>query len=528
VRHLWYLSGDLSTQVYGNFSFNASITGIGFADFLLGIPYNSTRLDPLVNRQNTNKQLGFFVTDTFKVTSKLTVDYGLRWDYYGITTYDDGLMYNFDLKSGAVIVQPEAVSKVHPLFPKNIPIATGQVVPNTYKKNFRPRFSAAYRLTNKTVIRGGYGEFTDSWDYNARRPGATPFQLAESYNNVITNSVPLFTFPNPFPASLGAATVASQSVTVLPLDTHNGTIRQFNFTLEREVRNIGLRLSYIGMRNTGLNYGTYNMNKPRPSTTPFTQRRRPYPLYNSVGVFGTDGKVHYNSLQAEVQKRVGSLIFNSNFTWSKNMYNWANTQNPYAITDNWARDSANRERYWVTSVTWDLPFGRQQRFLVNVPAIVDHVVGGWTMQFISTFATPTYVSPSYSGSDPSGTNTIGGLPDTISSPYSGFTRIINQWFNPKAFAVPTLGNFGNATPNSLEGYGIKVQHLSLAKSFRITERLRTTFTGAFSNLFNRPHFQSINTNISNPNPGMFTSTRPNYEPEKQGYRQIDLKLRLEF
>jgi hypothetical protein len=527
-RDYWWFSGSISNDVYGTFNFNASIAGVGFAEFLLGIPYNATRLDPLVNRPNKNRQAGFFISDTFKVSPKLTLDYGLRWDYYGIAKYKDGLMYNFDLGSGKVIVPQDVANKVHPLFPKNLPIATGQVVPDVPLTNFRPRISAAYRLTNKMVIRGGYGEFTDSWSYTARRPGSGPFVLSESYNNVITNSVPLFSFPNPFPSSLASASVPSQSVTVLPLSTKMGTVRQFNFTLEREVKGMGVRLSYIGMRNTGLAYGTYNMNKPRPSTATFTQSMRPYNLFNGVNVFGDDGKVRFNSLQAEVQKRIGSFVFNSNFTWSKNMYNWANQENPYAITDKWARDGSNREKYWVSSFTWNLPFGKQQRFLADAPRLVDYILGGWTTQFISTFASPTYVSPGYSGSDPSGTNTIGGLPDATTSPYSGFSRTAAQWFNPRAFAVPARGSFGNATPNSLEGYGIAVQHLSLAKSFRITERVRTTLTGAFSNLFNHPHFASINTNISNPNPGMFTGTRPNYEPEKQGYRQLDLKLRIEF
>ena len=77
-------------------------------------------------------------------------------------------------------------------------------------------------------------------------------------------------------------------------------------------------------------------------------------------------------------------------------------------------------------------------------------------------------------------------------------------------------------------YGIKVQHISFAKGFQITERLRATFTGSLSNMFNHPTFQSINTNISNPNPGMFTSTRPNYEPEKTSYRQVDVKFRVSW
>ncbi|HWR53354.1 MAG TPA: carboxypeptidase regulatory-like domain-containing protein [Bryobacteraceae bacterium] len=540
-RTYWWFSGSIANTVYGNYGFDGSISGVGFADFMLGIPNSTSRLDPLVNRPNHNKQAGFFFTDTFKVTPKLTLDYGLRWDYYANASYDDGLMYNFDLKTGSVIVPAELQSKIHPLYPKNIPIITGDVVPPGSRKNIRPRISAAYRLTNKTVIRGGYGEFTDSWSYTARRPGSDPFVLTESYNNA-KNALGL-SFPNPFPANLGAATVASQSVTAWPMDTENGTIRQFNFTLEQEIYNMGIRLSYIGMRNSGLNYGTYNMNKPQPSTTPFAQSRRPYPLFNSVNVFGTDGKVHYNSAQFEVQRRIGSLVFNSNFTWSKNMYNWANTENPYAITDKWARDANNRERYWVSSLTWQLPFGKDRRFLNQIPGALNQVIGGWTTNFISTFASPTYASPSYNNTplagggttaDPSGTSTNGGLPDAIGDPQgSGFNRTVNQWFDKNAYAPPPVGRFGNASPNSIEGYPIRVQHLSVAKAFPVTERLKMTFTGSFSNLLNHPHFGStaadgFQRNIQNADTGKFTATRPNYEPEKQSYRQIDLKLRIEF
>jgi len=527
-RRYWFFSGSISNQVYGNFTFNANITGVAYGDFLLGIPFTSTRLDPIVNRTSRNNQYGLFFNDTYKVTQKLTLDYGIRWDYYGIPRYDDGLMYNFDLTSGKVIVEEQNLSKINPLYPKNIPIGTGQVVPNASLKNFQPRISAAYRLSTNMVIRGGYNQYTDSWDYNSRRAGASPFQLAESYNNVITNNAAAFTFPNPFPASLSSATVPSQTVTVLPLDTKNGTIRQFNLSIERQLKSLGFRLSYIGMRNTGLNYGTYNMDKPQPSTIPFTQSRRPYNLFTAVNVFGTDGKVHYNSVQMEVQKRVGSFMFNSNFTWSKNMYNWANTENPYAITDKWARDANNREKYWVNSLTWALPVGKNRRFLSSAPAAVDYVLGGWTTQFIASFASPTYFSPAFSGSDPSGTNTSGGLPNRIADGNLGGSRTPTKWFDPAAFTVPALGYFGNAAPNSLESFPINVQHLSLAKSIPITERIRATLTGSFSNLMNHPHFSTINNNISNPNPGMFTATRPNYEPEKQSYRQVDLKFRIEF
>ena len=325
-RHYWFFSGALPNGVFGSFNFNGSIAGNGFAEFLLGVPFTATRLNPIPNRTSHDKQFGAFISDTFKVTPKLTLDYGVRWDWYGIATYDDGLMYNFDMASGKVVVSQDSLGKVNALYPKNIPIEVGQVVPNVPWHNIHPRFSAAYRLNNKTVLRGGYGEYTDSWSYTQRRPGASPFQLSETYNNVISSTGPLFSFPNPFPASLSSATVPSQSVTALPMDTKIGTIRQINFTIERQIRNLGLRLSYIGMRNTGLAYGTYNMDKPQPSTATFTQSMRPYNLFTGVNVYGDNGEVHYNSLQAEVQKRMGSFTFNSNFTWSKNMYNWANTR----------------------------------------------------------------------------------------------------------------------------------------------------------------------------------------------------------
>src|SRR5882672_8609457 len=160
-RQLWQLIGNLSSQVYGNFNFNGTYTGIGYADFLLGLPQTSTRLDPIINRRSTNKQVGFFVSDTFKISQKLTIDYGLRWDYYALPTYSNGLMANFDPPTGNVIVAPGTISKLNPLYPSNtIQVVEGKVVPDPDKLNLRPRISAAYRIGDKMVVRGGYGEYS--------------------------------------------------------------------------------------------------------------------------------------------------------------------------------------------------------------------------------------------------------------------------------------------------------------------------------------------------------------------------------
>ena len=102
----------------------------------------------------------------------------------------------------------------------------------------------------------------------------------------------------------------------------------------------------------------------------------------------------------------------------------------------------------------------------------------------------------------------------------------NQWWSLGAFATPPSGRFGDCAQYALEGYGIRVAHMSAAKTFNLTERFKMTFTAQISNLMNHPNFVSVNTNISNANFGMFTAVAPNYMPEKTGYRQIDFKLRM--
>ena len=121
--------------------------------------------------------------------------------------------------------------------------------------------------------------------------------------------------------------------------------------------------------------------------------------------------------------------------------------------------------------------------------------------------------------------------DCIGDPSAG-AGTISRWFNPAAFAAPpaTAGRYGTCGVNSLEGYPIHVAHVSLAKQIPIKERLRAVFTAQVSNVTNTPHFTIPNNNISTPSAGAFTpsSTPDSYSPERLGYREIHLKLRLEF
>jgi hypothetical protein len=534
LMHLFFLvNATVSNTVYGSYTFNGSITGVAFADFLLGIPFQSSRLvNPLVNRYSTQDVIAPFISDSYKLSDKVTLEFGLRWDITTVPRFKDGLMYNFDPVARQVVVTSNGLNAISPLYPSNIPVVSGNPIPTPDLHNFRPRASIAYRFNDKTVLRAGYGEFSESFGYNSWLNNGGPFQITQTYTNVITNGVPLLSFPNAFPSSLSLAAIPSQSITAYPTKQDFGAIRQFNVTLEREWHGLGLRASYIGTRGSGLNY-SYNADKPPASTTPFTSSAYPYFPFTGVTLYRQDGQLRYNSGQFEVTKRMGQVTFDASWTWSNTMYNYGITENPYAL-GRWARDQYARRQYIPISSTWIIPLGKGRQHLSSVPGVVDAIVGGWNLQTIATFASGTYFSPSFTGTNPANTNTSGGLPDCLfNGNLPNGTRTWNQWFNPAAFAIPQPGNYGNCGANTLVGPGIYVVHSSLSKDFRITERLKATLTGQFSNIFNHPSLGSgtpptPNTAINQPNPGQFTAEVPYYNPERQGARQVGLKLRLSW
>jgi len=524
--------GSIPTAVYGGFSFNGTYTGIGFADFLLGLPNNSSRLsDPVVNRYLYQSMAGLFVNDTFKVTSRLTLDYGLRWDFYGTPAYEDGLSYNFDPASGNVIVPQGTMARVSPLFlATKIPVMEGDVTASAKLSNFRPRISAAYRVSDKMVVRGGYGEFTETWGYGSsgRVNNPVPFQLNESYNN--PSGSPLFSFPNPFPANISNSVVPSQSVTYVPKHTNEGALRQYNLTVERQMGTFGLRASFIGMNGAGMNY-SLNVNKPRASNIPFTTSRRPWSQFNSVTESRNDGSWRRQAMQLEVQKRKGILTLDSNFTWANNLENYYNTQDPYNVTNEWARDGNERRLYFSNMVSLELPFGRGKHYLSSIDRVTDAAIGSWTVQAIVTFASGQYTSPSFTGPDPANASpgNVTQLPDCVGDAVAG-PRTYAKWWDVNAFAPPpaNAGRYGNCRINTLELYPIHNANMSVSKRWTLTDRLKMMFALQAADVTNTPTFATANTSISQANFGAFTSVYNYNQPEQDGYRQMDATLRISW
>jgi hypothetical protein len=514
------LVNTIPEGTYGNFSFTGQLTGFAPADFYLGMPFSSVRLNPLTNRTQLDNELGLYINDTWKVNSRLTLDWGLRWDRFGSPNYEDNKIYNWDRASGNVIV-PEGV-QISPLYPTNtIKVVTGPVRTNPSEKNFQPRIGVAWRpLGQNWVIRGGYSVFTEQIGRFARAQGTGPFQLSETFFN---NTSTILPWPNPFPTGAGA--IASQSVSGYPINTANGRIHQYSATIERQVKDIGLRVSYQGMRASGMNYNI-ELNKPEPSLIAFSQARRPFPQYVGASLARNDGKQKFNALTLQAQRKTGWVTFDMHWTLASNYWNYQNLENPYAPLF-FERDPNTVRQRMVLNTIFQLPFGKGKKFLSTSNPVVEHVVGGWQLYWIAFFETGQFFGPTFSGADPSNTNTTGGRPDRIANGnLAPGERRLNRWFDPSAFTRPQAGRFGNSGTNVLEGPGLHMHNLTLGKTFPITERLRFTLMAAAQNVANHANFSNPAANINAANVGVISGTRQ--FAAGGGARQIMIRGRLQF
>jgi len=511
------LANQIPENTYGNFSFTGQLTGDPRADFYLGTPFSSVRLNPLTNRTQLDRELGLFANDTWKLNSRLTLDLGLRWDRFGSPTYSDGKIFNFDPASGNVVVPNGA--QISPLYPVNtIRVVTGDVRTRPTNANFQPRLGLAWRPVGQDwVMRGGYSMFTEQIGRFARAQGGGPYQLSETFFN---NTSTILPWPNPFPSGAGA--VASQSVSGYNLDTRNGRIHQFNATVERQIKDIGFRLSYQGMRSYGMNY-SIETNKPQPSLTPFAQARRPLPQFVGTSFARNDGRQKFNAMTIQAQRKTGAVTFDVHYTLGSNYWNYQNLENPYAPLFFERDTNTVRQRFVINSV-FELPFGRGKRFGGGVNRAVNQVVGGWQLYWIAFMETGQFFGATFSGADPSNTNTTTGRADRLSNGnLPPGERRINRWFDTAAFARPSAGRFGNAGTNTLEGPGLHVHNLTLGKTFPITERLKFTFMAASQNIANHANFNNPASNINASNAGVVSGVRA-----FAAGRQIMLRGRLTF
>jgi hypothetical protein len=502
----------------GVYGFTNFFTGFAYSDFLLGIPRTTLRRAQRDTWYSRFWFLNGFVQDDFKVSTKLTLNLGLRWEYNSPVWDKYDVYSNFDPRTGSLVVPTEAaLEKVPANFPKSVSVVTAaqagfpeRTLRGNDRNNLAPRFGFAYRpfANTSTVVRGSYGIYYD--DLTADFAGAFfvsagPFDFQESFTNQITGGAPVLTLERPFLAvgSLGALNVSGAS-----LDIRNPYMQQWSLNLERDIGfETALRVAYIGTKATNLVYRR-NINQPPASTVRFSSARAPYPAYQNVTYGENGGNQNYNALSVQAERRFsGGLYFQTNWTWAKSLTDADETggvEGGPTVENSFdrSRDRADaqfipRHRV-VANAIWELPFGHGRRFLTR-SGLVDQVLGGWELTTTFIAQTGEYLTPTFSGADPSNTNTLGGRPDRLrDGNLSGGERSVTRWFDPSAFAVPPDGRFGNSARSIILGPGRWVMNLGVWKNFPVTEKSSLRFLITATNAFNHPNFANPGLSISAP------------------------------
>ncbi|MBI3681960.1 MAG: TonB-dependent receptor [Acidobacteria bacterium] len=537
--------------MFGNFTFQNSFTGNAYGDFLLGLPTTTQRIVARRRAEGFTRNWNFFWQDDWKVSPRLTFNYGLRYEYHPPFRDRFGNISTFDPITGRVIVPTKGLANTEPVFRATIgdtPIVSAQEagLPESLRRqdlnNFAPRLGIAFRpfRDNRTVIRGGYGVFINDLIgavFGSLRNIHTA--STETFTNRVTNAVPFLQFPRAFPDQI--ITGVADFRTANQIDMPNPYTLQWHLTVEREVmRNTGVRLSYIGSRSLKIVHQV-DYNQPRASTVPFTKSQAPFPLWNTIFSRVNGQTAKYHAFQGEFDRRLAAgLTLQSSYSWTRNWSDAGDSNETGSLIE----DSFDRRREysnvefarphkWLTVWIWELPLGRNRRYLSHLPAAVEQVLGGWEFSGILLFQSGYWFHPVFTGYDPSntnGTSRSGSFrPDRVADGnLPPAERSMTRWFDAAAFVPPprNAGRFGNAAPYILAGPGMSVWSASLGKGFHLGEQRRLRLMGSFQNLLNHPNLSNPATNISTPGSvGRITST---LGTEGAGSRTVELSARLEF
>ena len=479
-------------------SADVSGSGLGPAAFMLGMPSGFSRFWQTVTEfpEDYQWRMFYFVQDTWRVTQKLTLSYGLRWDTWfpnQSTLKGGGSRYN-------VVTNNFEIAGLG----DNSQAANVQ----TQWHNFSPRFAIAYALNEKTVIRTGWGR-----SYYEEIFGANFNNIAYNYPTVISQSLPqVNSFTPLFPLASGPPAPATPQIPangLLPLPPNVGAsyipanlkypnVDSWNFTVERLlVGDWTATVSYVGNVGRHEQFGI-PLNQAVPGPGPFDPRR---PLYQKFGISqgvndaSNAASNDYNGLQSKLTKRFShGLSVLASYTWSKSMA-YGGGVGP-AIGNKLTRGPADWDRTHVVSIghTYELPFGKGRRYLSNMPRAGEYLLGGWQFSGITQYQTGWPFSPGLNNNASINAD-VGTPPDVVpgADPYNvtgGQSR--DHWFNPAAYTIPALYKYGNAAHNSLRGPSLFTADWSLFKKFRISERRMLEFRWETFNTFNH-------TNLSNPN-----------------------------
>ena len=510
----------------GGLNFNGDIANNGFAAFLLGFPSSTVTPEGLPLTETRQTRFAAYATDDWKVSRKLTLNYGLRWEYNAPAVDVKGLWRSLSftqLTNGLPTVVPN-IGQEYEFY-------------EAQKRLFMPRLGVAYRPTDNWVVRGGFGLYYNVHqlnnytilNLNPPKSGTSNFANSATGGR-ITNSPtqPVLTFAAPF----GTVNPTSATgINALSPDNNQPYVSQWSLDVQRRLPfDIVLSAGYVGNKGSHLDQ-TVELNAPAPSILPNPNSRRPIPSFvdgvggpvrplNRLRWLTSDGNSWYHALQINAQKRFNKgLQMNIAYTWGKAMgEGYGRNEGGGALPNSYQNPrnrAAEKTRYGfdfrhsaVISFLYELP---TPGALNSGPA--KYVFGGWQTNGIVVLRSGLPFTVTQTNT----INTIEGhvRPDRLRDGKLD-NPTIDKWYDPDAFRVVTCQqpgantaagqalnqylaqfcHFGSAGQGILEGPGFKNVDFSLLKNIPLREGMRLQFRAEIFNIFNTPQFGTPNAGLN--------------------------------
>lgn len=491
----------------GMFTFNGSATGDSLADLMLGRAFSYTENSDHKFGSAKFNEIGLYVQDQIRATQRLSVTLGLRWEFFQPERDPGGTISYFDPKrfdySRAATVLPNGEIVIGTENPGNGIVVAGQnsefgyATTNSRYNVFDPRIGFSYTLTDdgRTVLRGGYGIFHDRW---------SQFVSGTRNNYPLNSSISIYNTSFSDPAQ-GTRRIFPGSVTTMNSPWEVPSLQKWSLDIQHQLPGeLVLQVGYVGSQGSHLIH-TRDMNQPVASSsiasgTISANAVRPYPGFASITSYETTGNSTYHSLQASGVRRFGAgFSVQASYTWSKSIDDNVTPYDIYSSTIvQRALSSFDRRHMFVASYIWELPFGTKST------GFTKKLLNGWQISGISTFQTGNPLTPGIAG-DRAGTGAGGQRPNVV-GPLT-VPREITQWFSQSAFAVPALGQFGNAGRSTIPGPGINNWDVSFSKRTDLWENVNLQFRAEFFNLFNHAQWSGVGTTVGAATFGQVTSAR---------------------
>jgi hypothetical protein len=513
----------------GNYTFNGTLTHNQIADLLLGTPFTAQAAQPgpISNVQTGNSvHLHFnmwapYIADDWKVTNKLTLNLGLRYDFQAVPYEEQNHLAWFNpTGAGSLFLANQFVVQNYggSLYQYN-----GSRGPGPAQKNvFAPRIGFAWRPFDNgtTSIRGGYGIYYDAFQTNefVSSTAVYPFAPTQVYTaspgtGLIYNTDALFP-----PLTVGPVTTATFANSLLQIAAPkklNPYTEDFSFGIEQQLGSKTIAtVEYAGNHASHLNIRT-NVNQPtqcilangcdpnNAANQSLAGRvaRRPFKNFGQMILEDWSGFSNYNALNVKVQHRSHSLIGTVGYSWSKMMDIKSAAaavtgdaggpfgfQNFYCRMCDYARSDYDVGQRMVANVIYNLPFGKGERFGASLPAVANALVSGFQFNIIGSVQGGFPFSVAATDLGKGVNEATGERADLVGNPYpKGFVKNVDHWFDARAFAIPAAGNFGNSSRNLLRGPGVQTLDASVFKTTRF-EHVELQLRFESFNVLNHPQF----------------------------------------